>query len=91
MSRHYFFVHRSWDPAQIDFRCPIGAVSVAQSTSLEVMRHAWLKARRRFPCRPREVLMLDEVRDASHCQQARMMERDWERAFADFKKLMTVN
>lgn len=91
MIRAYYFVYRGRDPAAMDPRCPIGGVSVTGWCALARIRDAWLKARSRFVCKPSEVLMLVEVAGHDKQRQVRMMEADWERAFADFQELMTVS
>lgn len=91
MKRWFYFVHRFEDPAQADFRCPIGGVSVTAWTEITSLREAWIKARHRFRCKPREMLMITRVVDRDDVRHVQMMEQDWERAFADFTALMTVS
>lgn len=91
MLKAYYFVYRVRVGESVDFRCPIGGVVAHAWTPTGLAHAVFGKADCRFPCRPRQILILRRIRDKIGKRQVAMLDRDWEHKHAQFEELMTVS
>lgn len=84
----HFFVYRRRSDLPYDERLPCGGVAIVAEDESSVIWKAFTEARRRFPCKPDESLVLVRVRDRIKKDQVEMLDADWERAYAKFELMM---
>lgn len=86
---HAFIYRCRWD-GRYDRRCPIGGVVVEGDDEELALRAAWDVAETRYARRPGELLVVVPLRRGEDKRHAEMMQRDWQRAYLDFARLMTA-
>lgn len=84
-----YFGFRVGPGGRYDVRLPDTGIVVRAWSDVDAIVKAYRAADRQLPRKPGEIVICHPVRDRVMCQQAKLMQDDWERALAKFEELMT--
>lgn len=88
MTSWCYFIFRVDVGGVYNAELPDGGVVVEASTEVEAVAKAYQQAERQLPCKPGQLVICHPVWDEVRCDQAQLMQQDWERALQKFEELM---